>query len=192
MFGCFAAVATDIVGVIVHPEIGFVAHTISNLAAGRHAWIQDSGLCLFSIGMAAVGAALARLNLGGWQWRLGCFLLIAMAACIFAIAVYNEYGDNDSGGLVIHIYLVAAVGVLFALVALLTARSFRQFGRFWLYFNISAAAIWLIAAPVFFVVPTDWDGLYERFIGLILVGWLAAVSWLLIAHGRDARAEIHQ
>ena len=191
LVGCAAIVVTSAVGTAVHSEIGFVDDTISDLAVGRHAWIQDTGLHLFALGMAAVGAALYRWDLDGRAWRIGCLLLLAVAACIATIALRSEYGDDDPGGFVIHDELVYAVGLFFPAVALLTANGFRYFGEGWFRFNAAVAVLWIVLAPLFFVVPAAWDGLYERLVGLLMIGWLAATSVLLIRVRAELRPDGH-
>lgn len=40
----------------------------------------------------------------------------------------------------------------------------------------------MILAAVFFLIPTGWDGAYERLISLITIAWVA-LSWLLFQKG---------
>ncbi|WP_319423031.1 hypothetical protein [Pleurocapsa sp. FMAR1] len=49
---------------------------------------------------------------------------------------------------------------------------------------MGTAIVWTVLAPIFFFVPTNIDSAYERFISLIAIAWLAAMSWLLIRRGK--------
>jgi len=180
LLGCLSVVLTDIAAVMVHDTAGFVENTISDLAAGRHAWIQDIGLYLFSLGMLAVAWGLHRWRLDGRRWWLGTLLLGLIAVIIIVMGAYGEYGDREPGGPVIHDYLVYAVGIGFAAVALLLVPGFRRLHPAWARFSLVVAVLWILAAPVLFWVPTAWDGLYERAVGLLMLGWLAGISLLLI------------
>ncbi len=190
--GIVLAVATNVIGVLVHSETGFVADTISDLGAGRYAWIQDIGLCAFAIGLLAVAVALLRGRLSGWDWWLGGSVLAAVAIAVFLIGIYNEYGDGDEGGLVIHIYLVAFLGIGFALAALALMRGLKRLDAFWARLSGWLAVVWILAAPVFFFVPTNWDGLYERGVAAILLLWVAAICRLLWSGERVSPSNQHR
>ncbi|KAI9132270.1 hypothetical protein [Acaryochloris sp. CCMEE 5410] len=58
LVGCFAALLTDIIGTIVVQKHNPISETISSLAIGKAAWIQDSGLDLFAAGLIACAIAL--------------------------------------------------------------------------------------------------------------------------------------
>lgn len=178
--GSAAAILGNVIGVIVHDQVGFVADTISDLAAGRHAWIQDVGIYACALGLLAVAAALYDWQVGGWRWKLGAVLLGAVAATIFVIGAHGEYGDRDEGGLVIHPYVVSLFGIQFAAAALLLADGLETLEAGWSRFSRILAGIWLVAGPLFFVVPTSWDGLYERAVAGLMLLWLVAVSRLLL------------
>lgn len=180
LLGILASVVTSLVGVWVHDRVGFVAETISDLAAGRHAWIQDLGLYALALGMVATAAALWRGGPHGLAWRVGTAGLIVLAIIIAVIGGYGEYGDLDEGGVVIHIYLVIALGVGFPAVVLLLTPGLRRFDPAWGRWNALLAVVWIVAAPLFFLVPTGWDGLYERGVALLLLVWLAALARLLM------------
>ena len=51
LFGCIAAVVTDIIGIIVVEKHNPISETISALAITKYAWIQDLGLNLFALGL---------------------------------------------------------------------------------------------------------------------------------------------
>jgi len=64
----------------------------------------------------------AHLHLGNWRWSVGIVGLALLGLIVFLIGARNEYGDNDNEGVVIHIYLVYALGILMAVVPALMAQ----------------------------------------------------------------------
>lgn len=180
IIGSGAVVLANIVGVIVHPNQGLIANTISDLAAGRYALIMDIGLYSFAVGILAVAAGLRRLHWGRWSWTLGSWLLTLMAVLIVVIGAYGEYGDNDVGGLVIHLPLIFVMALTFTASALLTATGFYRVRRRWFWFNVACAILWVGGAAIFWFSPTSIDGLLERAVGMVSVVWLVAMSKLLI------------
>ncbi len=178
--GCVVVVLANIVGVLVQPKDGLVADTISDLAAGRYAVIMDIGLYAFAAVILARAAGLRRLHWGKRSWTAGSWLLTLMAVMIVVIGAYGEYGDNDVGGLVIHLPLVLAMALTFTASALLTAAGFYRYRRRWFWFNIACAVLWVLGAACFWFSPTTIDGLIERLVGSVMVVWLFALSKLLI------------
>ncbi|MCB8838769.1 DUF998 domain-containing protein [Aurantimonas sp. VKM B-3413] len=180
VLGCVVVVLANVVGVIVQPKDGLVADTISDLAAGDYAIIMDVGLYAFAAGILAAAAGLRRLHWGNWSWTVGSWLLTLVAIMIVVIGAYGEYGDNDVGGLVIHLPLVLAMALTFTASALLTAAGFYRHRRRWFWFNIVCAVLWVAGAAAFWFSPTAIDGLVERLVGGVMVVWLFALSKLLI------------
>jgi hypothetical protein len=180
LFGCLAAVATDIAGVIVSPVFGFIHDTISALAAGAFDWIQDLGLSWLAIGAVAIGAGLYRWGLGALAWKLGSALLTALAAALLLITVRENYAHHIPEALFIHESLVYTMGIVFAAIALLTARGLKHVSSSWMHFSVTTAIVWIAAAPALLVVPSGWEGAYERAVALLMLVWLASMSYLLI------------
>lgn len=178
--GCAALVAGNVAGVMIHEQHDPISDTISDLAAGPHAWIQDAGLLLFAAGLLALGAGVLRWNPAGRRWTAAGWLLLAMAADVVVIAAHNEYGDRDSGRYVIHSYAVYLLAALFAATTAASAAPIGSAGRVWRRFGLGITAVWLVAGPPFFFIPTAWDGAYERGLALVVVGWTSALSALLI------------
>ena len=185
--GCAAALLGNVVGVIANQRDGFVGETISEVAAGRWAWIQDFGLYAFALGVAALALALWRWRLGGWPWRSGAALLGLLAVVVVVIAAHDEYGDGDRGGIVIHIYLVYLIGLLFPASVGLTAGGLSHVQVGWRRFCTILVLAWTAAAPIFFLVPASWDGMWERLLAAMMLLWVGLVSGLLIRRGRPLR-----
>jgi hypothetical protein len=180
LFGCVAAVATDAAGVIVSPAFGFIHDTISALAAGRYDWVQDLGLSWLAIGAVAIGLGLYRWRLGTVAWKIGSTLLIALAAALLLITVRENYARHIPRALLIHESLVYTMAIVFAAIALLTARGLKRVSSSWMRFSIVTAILWILAAPALLLVPSSWEGAYERAVALLMLVWLACVSYLLI------------
>lgn len=185
LFGCISAVATNLIGSAVVNSHNPISETISNLAITEYAWIQDSGLDLFALGLVACAVGLYAWQLGDIKWTIGNLMLGLLGVDVWLIAEHNKYaGREDVSGMAIHIYCVYVLGILFTLLTLLMAFGLRKVSRSWYRFSLGISIIWTILAPIFFFVPNTWDGAYERFIALIMVTWVAGMSWLLIQRGR--------
>ena len=184
--GAVAVVVANIVGARLHDETGLFADTISNLAAGRYSWVLDGALIAFAVGMAAVGIALWRYRLDGWRWHAGVALLMVTAAAIVVIALYEEYGDGDTGGTTIHLEVVIGMAVAFALTTWLLAPGLTRIGDRWAAFSALTGFGWvLLGLAYFFLAPDGWDGLIERLAAGFMVLWAVGMAVLL---GRERTA----
>ena len=184
IFGCLAVIVSDVIGIILVDRHNPISDTISALAIEKYAWIQDTGLDLYAIAIIACAIGLYAWNLGGIKWKIGTILLFLLGIDIVLIAEHNQYAGREGVGASIHIQCVYALALLFAAVTLLLASALRKVGRNWYRFSLGIAIFWIVLAPIFFFVPTNIDGAYERFISLITIAWVAAVSWLLIKKGQ--------
>lgn len=183
IFGCFAAALADIIGIIVVEKHNPITETISKLAIGKYAWIQDIGLDFLAAGFFMTAIGLYRWNLNGWKWKTGTILLGLLTIVILIIAEYNEYANRESFGATIHLACVVVLALFFSLLTLLLAPGLGKISRRWSHFSVSISIIWTILSPIFFLIQTSWDGAYERFLGLIVFTWTITVSWLLIRNG---------
>lgn len=183
VLGSFAVVAANIIGILLVEQHNPISETISKLAIGDYAWIQDLGLDLFAISLFAIAIGLFKWSVGGWRWQTGAFLLILLCFDILVIAEHNQYAGQDNSGANIHIHAVYVLGLLVALAALLLGFDLRRISRNWSRFSIGLSIVWTVLGPIFFVVPTSWNGAYERFVALIMVTWVVALSGLLIQRG---------
>ena len=174
--GCAVLVLGTLAAQMVVPGHDWIADTISDLGAGRSEWIMDVSLYGFAAGILAQALAAAHRHPGARRWSAGALGLALTAALVVIVAARNEYGDRDSDGVVIHIYLVYGLGITFLAVPLLMA---RHAARLWSPAGpalIGLAVLWGIAAPVFLFLPTDMDGLYERGLGLIAIAILCVIA----------------
>ncbi|MGF1523276.1 MAG: DUF998 domain-containing protein [Leptolyngbyaceae cyanobacterium] len=184
LVGCICVVVTDLVGAAVVDKHNPISETISELAIGKYSWIQDMGLNFFAAGLIACAVALYTWKLGGFRWKFGTVLLGLLGIDVFFISRYNQYANQASVGSTIHLYLVCALGITFTLLTFLVAPGLRKVGLKWYRFTLWIMVLWTISAPLFFLVPTSWDGAYERLVALIMVTWVAGISWLLAGRGQ--------
>ncbi|WP_349368197.1 DUF998 domain-containing protein [Salinarimonas sp.] len=168
--GAAILIVTDLVGSALAPNYDPIADSISDLAAGRLSWIQDVGLVAFAIGLAALAIGLARTG-EGRLWTAGVVFLALVAADVAVIAVHDEYGDREPGGLVFHLELVYLLGGLFAATTLCLAPGLWRESRARGAFDGAIAGLWIVLAPIFFFVPTRLDGAYERGLALLVLAW---------------------
>ncbi|MFQ6551657.1 DUF998 domain-containing protein [Aestuariibius insulae] len=188
LLGSLALVAGTLLGPFFVPNYDWVADTISDMAAGEGEIVMDVALYLYAASLIALSLGAAHLHLGQFGWSGGLFILVILALVVTLVGVRNEYGDGDNEGIVIHIYLVYAMGALYAVGPWLMADGAGRISTLYFWIFRIAAIAWAVAAPIFFVLPTTYDGLWERILGLITLGWTIPLAWLLFQQGR-ARAK---
>lgn len=176
--GCAIFAVSILIADFVVPDHDWIADTISDLGAGRYEFIVDIGIYAFSAALVAMALGAAHLHLGGWDWSLGVIGLALAGLIVFLVGARNEYGDNDHEGVVIHVYLVYALGLLFTVVPLGLARGAARAGVLHGRVLVGLALLWLVAAPVFFLLPTGIDGVYERGLGLIAMAMVVTLAHL--------------
>jgi len=182
-------VATDVIASFIVENYSPVSETISDLAAGQSSWILDWGLQIGGVGIIACGIGLLVWQLDGWRWNIACTLLVLIGIDIIFIAQRDVYGDGEAWGTPIHIYLVLFLGIAVSLTAWLLARGIGYLDKRWAYVNRGMSLTWLVLSPLFFVVPDAWDGLYERFLAILLLLWLGSLLFLLIQEYRSRSAD---
>jgi hypothetical protein len=188
VLGVVTIIAGNIAGSLVVPGHDPVADTISDLAAGRFEIIQDIALYGFAAGIIALALALANLHTRDVSWTIGVLALVAISALVIVIGARNEYGDNDSDGVVIHIYLVYGLGVLMAVAPFALAGGLGRIGRGFGVLSRLFGVAWCLSAPVFFFLPTGIDGAYERGLGVLASAWLLVVARAIWEHARHCDA----
>ncbi len=187
IIGCAIFVITVVIADFVVPDHDWIADTISDLGAGRYEFIVDVGLYAFSAALVSIALLAMHIHLGGWGWSLGGVGFALLGLIVFLVGARNEYGDADSEGVVIHIYLVYAIGVLMAAIPWLMARGAGRAGRNYRRVLIAVSLIWIVSAPIFFFLPTDIDGLYERYLGLLVIVAVITLARLFIRRGQKQR-----
>ena len=170
------------------PNHDWIADTISDLGAGKYEFIVDTGIYSFSASLLCIALLSAHVHMGDWRWSLGIVGLAILSLLVFLIGARNEYGDNDDEGVVIHIYLVYGLGLIMAAVPWLmsegASRAGSGYGRvlWW------TSVVWIISAPIFFMLPDTIDGVYERYLGLVAFVLVFTLARLFIMRGMKLRA----
>ena len=121
ILGCIILLAGTLLAQSMVPDHRWMADTISDLGAGKLEIIMDVALYGFAAGLFATALAASHAHLGGVGWSVGIVSLAILAALVVVVGARNEYGDGDSEGVVIHIYLVYGLGVFFTLAPLCMA-----------------------------------------------------------------------
>jgi len=187
IIGCGVLALSILIADVVVPDHDWIADTISDLGAGEYEFIVDIGIYVFSASLLATALLAAHVHLGGWRWSAGLTGLAFLALIVFLVGARNEYGDQDQDGVVIHIYLVYALGVVMALIPWLmsdgASRAGEGYGRALIWLSL----IWTVSAPIFFFLPTSIDGIYERYLGLIAFAVVGTLAILFIRRGRQLR-----
>ncbi len=187
--GCISLVLGTIIAPYYVPDHDWWSDTISDLAAGDSEIIMDVALYGFAIGIMAAALAASHDHLGESGWSVGVLALAAISGIVVIVGARNEYGDGDNEGVVIHIYLVYALGALFALVPATMTAGLRRVAPLAARAMIVLGALWVVLAPVFLSMGTEWDGLIERIMGLAAAGLIVILSLVAIRSGRNCVAD---
>jgi hypothetical protein len=179
--GCGIAAICDLVGLGLSEQIGMVRHTISNLAANSRSnyvdELVDAGLFAFALAVIATSVGLLRWRIARRDWKIGAILLVIVALCVALIAGYEAYSSGH--GPQIHYKLVYVLGVAFPLAVLLTAGQFREISNPLGLALYGGGALWLLMAPLLFVVPTGYDGAYERVLAALMLAWFVTMGVMI-------------
>ncbi len=183
--GGVGLVLGNVVGSMVVPDHDWISDTVSDLAAGRYEIIQDVTLYGYAAALIAVAIGAAHMHSGTREWSGMIYALLLLALCVTIIAARNEYGDGDSDGFVIHTYVVYVLGFLFACLFVLAMREARNLPGVLRPVSAVCAGLWIFGAPIFFFMPTGYDGIYERALGLITVAWVVVFAAHLARRARE-------
>ena len=167
IFGCVIFGLSIVIADFVVPDHDWIADTISDLGAGKYEFIVDIGIYAFSASLISIALLAAHLHLGNWQWSVGIIGFALLGLIVFLVGARNEYGDSDTDGVVIHVYLVYALGVVMAIVSWLMATCLQKNTKTEGRVLKGLSILWMLSAPIFFFLPDSIDGIYERYLGLI-------------------------
>lgn len=184
IIACVVSAIAVLIADFVVPDHDWIADTISDLGAGRYEFIVDIGIYALSSSLIATALLAAHVHMGDWRWSVAVVGLAILGLLVFLIGARNEYGDNDSEGVVIHIYLVYALGFLMAIIPALMAQGAGRAGRLYGRVLIGISIVWILSVPVFFFLPTDIDGIYERYLALITFALIFTLARLFIRRGQ--------
>lgn len=184
IIGCVIFIISILIADFVVPDHDWIADTISDLGAGRYEFIVDIGIYAFSASLISIALLSAHVHLGGRGWSVGIVGFALLGLIVFLVGARNEYGDNDNEGVVIHVYLVYAIGLLLALVTWTMAEGARRVSASYGRALIGISVLWAVSAPVFFFLPDGIDGIYERYLGLIAMAAVTVLAQLFIQRGK--------
>lgn len=177
-------IAVTVASAIV-PDHNWVSETISDLAAGPLEIVTDVALYGFAAALVSTAMAASHAHLGRVFWSIGTVSLGTLAAIVTFIAAHDEYGDGDHVGITIHVELVYALGILFFVAMLGMAGGAGRHDPKLRQTLVVLGVAWGVLAPVFFVLPTSIEGLYERGLGLIASTFVVCLSWMFLRRGID-------
>lgn len=179
--GCIIFAISILIADFVVPDHDWLADTISDLGAGQYEFIVDIGIYAFAGSLMAIALCAAHIHLGGPRWSIGLIGVGLLALIVFLIGARNEYGDNDDEGVVIHVYLVYALGLIMTLAPWLMSGGAYRVGRMYGNSLVAVSIVWTVSAPFFFFLPTAIDGIYERYLGLIAFAFLGVLARMYIS-----------
>ena len=180
LLGCAIFAVSILIADVVVPDHDWIADTISDLGAGRYEFIVDIGIYAFSAALIAVALLAAHVHLGGWRWSAGLIGFAVLGLIVFLVGARNEYGDQDQDGVVIHIYLVYALGLMLAVLPWAMAEGADRIDRRRGHALRGLSILWAVSAPVFFFLPDTVDGIYERYLGLIAFAVTGVIASLYL------------
>ena len=176
IIGCAIFAISILIADWVVPDHDWIADTISDLGAGKYEFILDIGIYAFSASVISTALLASHIHLGGVRWSIAIAGLALLGLIVFLVGARNEYGDDDNDGVVIHVYLVYGLGFLMTAIPLLLAKGAGRIAQGFTQALIAIAIVWSISAPIFFFLPTGWDGIYERYLGLIAFVLICTLS----------------
>lgn len=185
--GCVIFAVTILIADFVVPDHDWMADTISDLGAGRYEFIVDIGIYAFSASLIAIALLAAHVHLGGRGWSVGVVGFAVFGLIVFLVGARNEYGDDDSDGVVIHTWLVYALGLLMAVLPWSMAVGAGREGRLYRPVLVGISILWTISAPFFFLMPDGFDGIYERYLGLMAGAAVITLASVFIRRGGKIR-----
>ncbi|WP_299417727.1 DUF998 domain-containing protein [uncultured Sulfitobacter sp.] len=180
ILGCAAFVTSIFIADFIVPDHDWMADTISDLGAGKYEFIVDIGIYAFSGALISIALLSAHLHLGGKRWSVGVVGFAVLGLIVFLVGARNEYGDSDNEGIVIHRYLVYAIGALLMALPLLMMDGAKRISDIYRPVFIAIAVVWTVSAPVFFFLPDGIDGIYERYLGAIAIFFVCCMAHLFL------------
>lgn len=177
LIGCAAALATHIVA-LYDSGLDPLSSPIGALSRTADAVSFHYGLWLFAAGHLALVFLVNRSDAGRVTRCAQLFLLldaalIAWLPRYFATVQAETLASAISGG---PLWLLGgSVGFAMTCVAVALWRRNRSAALLTLVFLL----LWTGLAPAFLVVDPGWVGAYERFVGTMLVAWMAVVAMMI-------------
>lgn len=168
--GCVFAVLLDILAIAIYEDHNPIRQTISQLAHGKYAYIQDIGLLFLGIGCIFGGIALYHLKSSKSSIKLGGLALLLMGLCIGVLAEFNDIVGKP--GTTLHFLFATTIGILFLVFAICFGLGTRKVNEKWYHQSIFVSTIFLLGALAFLWIAPAYQGLYKRCLALVMFGWI--------------------
>ncbi len=179
-FGCLAIVIAHISAILMAEDHDLLADTVSALAIGNDAWVQDAGLNAAAGGIAALATAILASGVRRKITVAGVIALFVTALSMVIIAEYHEYmGYGDSGDPSIHDTMVGIMFIAFSAAMLLLAPRLGDHRKLYRTISLTAGIVLAIGGLLFqFVIPDSLLGITERILATDMIGWTALGAYL--------------
>ncbi len=180
IIGCLSAAITDVIGILVVEDHNPIRQTISQLAHGDYAYIQDIGLTLFGLGViaGAIGLYIWRSNFVSILWCSICLGLLGILTIV--LSEFNQFAGVP--GKTIHIVLAISIGILFLISTILIGIAVKDLKRQWYYVSISTGALFLLSCSGFLFISEAYEGAYERGVALVTFLWFCGLGYHLVTN----------
>ncbi|QLG46523.1 DUF998 domain-containing protein [Costertonia aggregata] len=177
ILGCASAIIADIIGILVYEDHNPIRQTISQLAHGKFAYIQDIGLVLLSLGILSAAVALYVWKSNDKRFIFGAAALSIMGIGIGVLAEFNQLVGEP--GTTIHIVVTAMIGTLFLFAAITLGIGFKELNRTWAYTSIGIGISVLLSCLGFLFISEKYEGFYERGVVLFVMIWFLGLGYVL-------------
>ncbi len=102
------------------------------------------------------------------------------------LGLWDEFGATHSGsGMSVHTRISFLLAPLYFVGPILMASAVANLNTRLQVVFFAAAALWLVFATGFKVVPTSWDGILEKVAFMATMLWTMPLAWILLMRGRD-------
>lgn len=185
LLACCLVLLSDVVGSAMVGKHNPISETISKLAIGKYAWIQDYGLNAFAAGIVCVATGLWWWGNPRWRWRIGIGALLLTASDVLMISEYDQYAGFDGFGGRVHMACVYVLYATVATAAILLGLELAKVHSRYKTLSLVFAGLWITGCPLFlFAAPTSIDGAIERLLAVLLTLWIGMLGWLVVRRGR--------
>lgn len=177
IIGCISAVVSDVIGILVVEDHNPIRQTISQLAHGKYAYIQDIGLTLFGLGII-IGAIGLYLWKSKSSYILWCSIVLTLMSILtIVLSEFNQFAGVP--GETTHIILAISIGILFLIGTVLFGVAVKNIRSKWYYASIGIGVLFLLACSGFLFISESYEGAYERGVCFFPFFWFCGLGYLL-------------
>lgn len=181
-------VISSILGFIT-PEYDHFAHTISKLAISEYAQIQQVNFIQFGFALLILGRRFGTYfsNIKAkriWSRTLYFCAAFILLETIFPTDPVSQFTFSLSLSGIIHFgalalfFVIAPIGVYLLQTSMKTDDRLKKLSGFTGFMGYLSAVLCYIWTTFFFVgIATEFQGLFQKLIGLIVLSWLTIIIW---------------